>query len=336
MKIEAEEIKMKFKLKKIPFFLAFALVLSILSTTVTAFASESKEAILWSDLPNRKIVFDKCINVVQMDNGSYKYTIEKNSSAKFLYNAYSINVYDADEGMTNIIDEVTEKVSFDIITYMDDPIMSGYMNETSVIKAGAVLKFTKPGHYFIWTSYGYASRDERLKIRESNETYSWQITPSIYVDVVGDAGEIAEPVKNKTETRNNATVKFTDWSELDNGHSIECVLSNNTDNLDTSDYALIFYSNENTRAEVHFLGAHQLKPKSSEIIYIHTQYSGGFALSENLKTIIVKFADEKQKQEFMSSIPYNYEINKNFGVDYGVDDGEAGDTWLKETFNITR
>lgn len=104
---------MKFRIKKILCLMTIAI---LLGNTIVAFASEKQEAVLWSDLPNGKIVFDKCIDVIQMEDGGNKYIIEKDSSVEFLYNAYSISVFNAEEGMTDIIDDVTEKVKFNNIT----------------------------------------------------------------------------------------------------------------------------------------------------------------------------------------------------------------------------
>lgn len=39
----------------------FLVIMVIMSTSVIAYAAQNQELVLWSDLPNGKIIFDKCI-----------------------------------------------------------------------------------------------------------------------------------------------------------------------------------------------------------------------------------------------------------------------------------
>jgi len=208
--------------KGISFILALVLVFS---TMVTVFAYERDELILWEDLPDGKIVFSNSYSEYQTDIGKIIYVVDKNSTMELLFNAYSIYIYDENEfyetnEWRDVTDEVTEKINFNTISYMDDIIMPGEMKETEVIQAGAKLKFIKPGQYSISVTYGYASREERLEIQKNDETYSWQVTRTIFVWVADTNGETEE---NYTENYDNYNetqdlIKYSEWArpEIEN------------------------------------------------------------------------------------------------------------------------
>ncbi|WP_312093085.1 hypothetical protein [Aminipila sp.] len=303
----------------------FLVIMVIMSTSVIAYAAQNQELVLWSDLPNGKIIFDKCIESIPLENGNVKYRIENNSTVKFMYNANSICVYDYEEGYTDIVNKVTEKLNFNTFTFMDDWLTrDGNMIERTMISEGAKLKFITPGEYFIRTSYGYKNRAEGLKLEENSTSYSWQETPSIYVEVVGEE-----------TTKNMSTASFTDWREIDNGHLIECKLENKTNRTDVSDYALIFYT-DNMPTEVHFLDKTELNSSKSKIFDIHTQIAGDYVLSGAAKTVIVKFENDAEKNDFRKSIPYDKTTDSDSTIDYVIDKGTLGVKWLKDTFGISK
>lgn len=304
----------------------FLVIIVIMTTSVIAYAVQKKEVVLWNDLPNGKIVFEKCIESVPLEDGNIKYRIENNSTAEFMYNANSICIYNYKEGYTDIVDKVTEKINFKTFTFMDDWMTrDGNMIGRTMINEGATLKFNTPGEYSIWTSYGYKNRAEGLKLEETSTSYSWQETPHIYIEVVG-----------VETTKNMSTVGFTDWRELDNGHLIECKLENKTNKTDVSDYALIFYADDNLSTEVHFLDKTALNPSKSKTFDIHTQIAGDYVLSGAAKTVIVKFENDAEKNDFKKSIPYDKTTDGDSNVDYVIDKGTLGVKWLKDTFGISK
>jgi hypothetical protein len=163
-----------------------------------------------------------------------------------------------------------------------------------------------------------------------------------FIEPSEDISEVSE-IKDEYTT-NQSTLSFTGWTSFDNGHGIKYEIQNNLETqsceniIDKSQYAIIFYNNgEVMDPEVHFLKSSELYSGQSESGVIYTQFDGNHILNKSIKTLIVKFEDEKDRKSFEEGIPM-YEIPEEDNTKeilYRIDDQDTGKKWLKDNFNIT-
>lgn len=148
-------------------------------------------------------------------------------------------------------------------------------------------------------------------------------------------GNIEEPMNEYTI--NQATLKFTNWSPLDNGHVIHYTIKNdqkpkaNSNIIDTSRYAVVLYG-PGKEGEVHILESKDLLYGETVSGTFHTQFGANSVLDNKITTIIVKFDDALDKQKFENGIPMNK--GNDYWIDYLIDDGIKGQEWFQDNFNI--
>lgn len=203
----------------------FATVLAltmVLAMGTTALAAD-KVVKLWSDaVPNGTVTITGVKDTTSIDGISDTvYVIDENSTITYNRNLGSLEVYNGtDVALTTPITDIyTSNVNK--ATRQDNEF---WYDETSevipieYIKTGASLKFTKSGVYGIYTELGYETKDERISI-QSDETYSWQYSPTLYVKVVASSSTPTTPTT--PPVTDNITAAPTTSKVLVNGAAVE-------------------------------------------------------------------------------------------------------------------
>jgi hypothetical protein len=338
-KVKGEQKMNLFKVKII--YLCLAIVL-ILGVSPTVLANESFKVTPWQAYPEKTVELAGFIEE-KVDGEGYKtYVIEPNSDVKFNFNTGWLFVHSLGSS-EDIREVVCDTVTFEKATRMDNSMWydsESELIENEYIKKGATFKFKTPGKYELYFSLGYATRDERMQIQSNDELLSWQYSPTVIVEVQGDGGvdhtNIFVPNEDKELefSNNKSEIKFTNWRGLDNGHEVRFNFENNSDFIDTSNYALVLFSEDSSLREIHFLDEVTLYPGKKVMSGFHTQFDAEYVLSNKAKLIIIKFDNNEDKERLAASIPPNNERNKAYGVDYVIDPYENGNKWFKDNFNI--
>lgn len=182
------------------------------------------------------------------------------------------------------------------------------------------------------------SNSDRIEFEEGTDAVVLNTTDGL---IIADLDQF--------KTKNQSQLKIVDWRSLDNAHCIEVSLRNNTSKTDTSNYAVVFFSDHSSAqdyhkceqtssyncniGEVHFLDSVTLSPGASKYIEFSTQYDGDFVLNNKLKVIILKFDSEAEKLSFKESVPF-YTGHPDKETNYELKRFE-GEKWFKDTFNLS-
>lgn len=202
----------------------FATVLALTMVLVmgtTALAAD-KVVKLWSDVVPNGTVTITGLKDTTSDNtiDGDVYVIDTNSTITYNRPLGNLEVFDAhDLSGTILTDVYTSNISK--ATRQDNEFW--YDEESEIIsieyiKTGASLKFNKEGLYGIYTHLGYATREERISI-QSDETYSWQYSPTLYVKVVASSSTSTTPTT--PPVTNGITAAPTTSKVLVNGAAVE-------------------------------------------------------------------------------------------------------------------
>lgn len=165
--------------------------------------SSEKTINLWSDkVPNGTVTINGLKDTTSIDGVSDTvYIIDKNSTITYNRALASLEVYDEkDIALTNPLSDV---FTSDLVKGSRQDNEFWYDEDSDVItieyiKPNASLSFTKEGVYGIYTQLGYETKEERIAV-QSDESYSWQYSPTLYVKVIdssADSNNTATPETN--------------------------------------------------------------------------------------------------------------------------------------------
>lgn len=158
------------------------------------------------------------------------------------------------------------------------------------------------------------------------------------IDSYGKSIKIEKLTSEQVTTLNQSTIRLNRWEQFDSSHGVYYTIKNNTNMIDTNNFALVLFMNDGGKygfiSEIHFFEEIVLAPSEEYNDLFYSQFYAPSVLNNKIKAVIVKFENVDKLEKMKKSAPPNNLVNNAYDIKTSIDDGEKGKQWFKDNFNI--